>query len=74
MAAGQINPVNGLFDYLEWLRVAGKRIALVTSADALNTAFVLGALGLEDAFTVRVLGSDVQRGKPDPQPFALGAM
>lgn len=74
LAAGQIEPVAGLPQYLEWLRVNGKRVALVTSADELNTAFVLGALGLEDAFTVRVLGSDVKRGKPDPQPFALGAV
>lgn len=74
LATGQIKPVNGLVHYLEWLRVAGKRIALVTSADALNTKFVLGALGLEDTFSVRVLGGDVERGKPDPQPFALGAV
>jgi HAD superfamily hydrolase (TIGR01509 family) len=73
LAAGQIEPVAGLSQYLEWLRVAGKRIALVTSADALNTKFVLGALGLEGAFSVRVLGSDVMRGKPDPLAFALGA-
>ncbi len=73
LASGQIQAVNGLQPYLDWLEAHGKRIALVTSADATNTAFVLEALGLETRFPVRVLGEDVSHGKPDPEPFALGA-
>jgi HAD superfamily hydrolase (TIGR01509 family) len=72
LASGQIQPVAGLQAYLEWLRVRDVQPVLVTSADATNTAFVLSALGLEDVFTVRVLGSDVTHGKPDPEPFSLG--
>jgi HAD superfamily hydrolase (TIGR01509 family) len=73
LASGQIQAVPGLTAYLDWLEARGKRVALVTSADATNTAFVLGALGLEGRFAVRVLGEDVTHGKPDPEPFALGA-
>jgi HAD superfamily hydrolase (TIGR01509 family) len=73
LASGQIRPVAGLHEYLEWLRARDAKIALVTSADATNTAFVLRALGLEGVFETRVLGEDVRHGKPDPEPFALGA-
>jgi HAD superfamily hydrolase (TIGR01509 family) len=73
LASGQIQPVAGLREYLEWLRVRDVKIALVTSADATNTAFVLGALELGETFRVRVLGEDVRHGKPDPEPFVLGA-
>lgn len=34
---------------------------------------MLGDLNLEARFPIRVMGEDVKRGKPDPEPFALGA-
>ncbi len=73
IAAGQIQPVHGLGAYLEFLKRRDAQTVLVTSADALNTKFVLDALDLQDTFTVRVLSEDVKRGKPDPEPFQLGA-
>jgi HAD superfamily hydrolase (TIGR01509 family) len=73
IASGRIQPVTGLGDYLAWLQTREIQTVLVTSADALNTAFVLGALNLEATFKIRVLGEDVKHGKPDPEPFLLGA-
>jgi beta-phosphoglucomutase len=73
IAAGQIQPVRGLGAYLEFLKRRNVQTVLVTSADALNTKFVLDALSLQDTFTVRVLGEHVRHGKPDPEPFRLGA-
>jgi beta-phosphoglucomutase len=70
-ARGQIAPIAGLPEFLR--RLENKKIALVTSADQTNTEFVLGALGLLETFSVRVLGEDVAHGKPDPEPFLLGA-
>jgi HAD superfamily hydrolase (TIGR01509 family) len=71
LARGQIVPMAGLHEFLR--RLETKKIALVTSADQTNTEFVLGALGLLEKFAVRVLGEDVAHGKPDPEPFLLGA-
>jgi HAD superfamily hydrolase (TIGR01509 family) len=71
LARGHIAPIAGLFGFLK--RLENKKIALVTSADHTNTEFVLGALGLTETFAVRVLGEDVQHGKPNPEPFLLGA-
>lgn len=73
IAKGKIVPVAGLLEFLDYLEQQGVKIALVTSADFKNTKFVLGDLKLESRFLVRVMGEDVKRGKPDPEPFALGA-
>jgi beta-phosphoglucomutase len=73
IARGQIVPVTGLLEFLDYLDSRAVKIALVTSADVKNTKFVLGDLKLEARFPIRVMGEDVKRGKPDPEPFALGA-
>jgi beta-phosphoglucomutase len=73
IAKGKITPVAGLLEFLDYLEARDVKIALVTSADVKNTKFVLGDLKLEARFLVRVMGEDVKRGKPDPEPFALGA-
>ena len=73
IASGKIVPVAGLLEFLDYLEHLGVKMALVTSADLKNTKFVLGDLKLESRFLVRVMGEDVKRGKPDPEPFALGA-
>ncbi len=72
-ARGQIKPLLGLLEYLEFLKANGKRIALVTSADRTNTVFVLSALGLLERFETWTLAEDVQNGKPHPEPFLMGA-
>jgi beta-phosphoglucomutase len=73
IAKGKITAVAGLLEFLDYLEARGIKIALVTSADLKNTMFVLGDLKLEARFPIRVMGEDVKRGKPDPEPFALGA-
>ena len=73
LARGRIQAMPGLLEYLDWLEARNVQVAIVTSADRTNTEFVLGALGLESRFLVRVLGEDVQNGKPHPEPFLTGA-
>jgi HAD superfamily hydrolase (TIGR01509 family) len=73
LAKGKITAVAGLLEFLDYLDGRGIKMALVTSADLKNTTFVLGDLNLESRFMLRVMGEDVTRGKPDPEPFALGA-
>ena len=45
----------------------------MTSADKVNVEFGLEALGLTGRFPLRILGEDVTRGKPHPEPFERGA-
>jgi HAD superfamily hydrolase (TIGR01509 family) len=73
IARGRLEPVAGLFEYLQFLRTHGIPVALVTSADLTNTLFVLEDFKLETIFQVRVLGSEVRNGKPHPEPFLTGA-
>lgn len=73
LAAGQLVATTGLREYLAGLRELGIPAVIVTSGDRTNTAFALSALGLEDAFAGRIMGEDVTRGKPDPEPYRRGA-
>lgn len=73
LAAGALREVVGLSGYLDALESRGIPFALVTSADAVNVTFGMEALGFGERFRVRVLGEDVTRGKPHPEPFLLGA-
>ncbi|UQN05074.1 HAD family phosphatase [Deinococcus sp. QL22] len=73
LAAGALTEVEGLSAYLDALEGRGIPFALVTSADAVNVAFGMEALGFGPRFGPRVLGEDVTRGKPHPEPFLLGA-
>ena len=48
-----------------------RHVALVTTSDRRNTAAVLTALGLTDAFDAVVTADDVARTKPDPEGYRL---
>ncbi len=65
-----VQPLPGAVDALQ--RLAAGRMALVTSCTAQLAAARLGAAGLAMPDTV-ITADDVSRGKPDPQPFVLGA-
>ncbi len=73
LALGQLREVAGLSAYLDVLEARGIPYSLVTSADRVNVDFGMAALGLGERFGQRVLGEDVTRGKPHPEPFLLGA-
>jgi len=73
LARGQLQEVSGLGTYLDQLDALGIPYALVTSADQINVEFGLEAIGLHRRFVHRVLGSDVQHGKPHPEPYERGA-
>lgn len=73
LAAGALRQVAGLSEYLAALAARAIPYALVTSADRINVEFGMAQLGLGENFKKRVLGEDVQRGKPHPEPFLRGA-
>jgi beta-phosphoglucomutase len=64
----------GLVDFLEYLRKNKIRAAVGTSAPTDNVDFILDGLKLRSYFDVIVDGSQVERGKPDPQVYQLCAM
>jgi len=47
--------------------------ALVTSAIAANAQYVLHRFGLQDAFAAIITGEEVEKAKPDPTIYLLGA-
>ena len=66
---GGISPLPGAFEVCQALRAGGRRLALVTGSARPDVEQMLSAeqLGL---FEVAVMDEDVERSKPDPEPYA----
>jgi beta-phosphoglucomutase len=65
----QMKPLAGLVDFLNQLKVKNYKIALGTSAPKPNVDFTLDGLGLRHYFDSIVDGSQVTKGKPDPEVY-----
>jgi HAD superfamily hydrolase (TIGR01509 family) len=66
--------MDGAYDVIDELRsLPGMRLALATSGHRRYISAALDVTGLENAFEVVVTGDDVERGKPDPEIYALAA-
>jgi beta-phosphoglucomutase len=63
----------GAAELVAALHRAGFGVAVGSSAPRENVDLGLDRLGVRDRFAAVVSGSDVQRGKPDPQIFLLAA-
>lgn len=63
--------VEGAIPFLRKVRDRGFSTALGSSSR--NATTVLEALGIGDLFDAIVTGNDIERSKPDPQVFLLGA-
>ncbi|HXH74826.1 MAG TPA: HAD family phosphatase [Bacteriovoracaceae bacterium] len=63
----------GLIEFLDYLEKNKIKIALGTSAPVENVDFTLDTLNLRKYFPVIVDGSQVDKGKPDPQVYLLCA-
>ena len=66
-------PVTGVAQFLADLSTRGVPCALATSAPPDLVAETLGRLSLNDVFAIRVTGSDVIHGKPDPEVYLKAA-
>ena len=60
-------------DYLQEVRQKGLRTALASMSYRPQVKWVLGILGLSDAFDFVVTRDDVENGKPDPEIYFLVA-
>jgi beta-phosphoglucomutase family hydrolase len=65
----KMKPHTGLEDFLNQLLSKNYKIALGTSAPKTNVDFTLDKLGLREYFEVIVDGSQVSKGKPDPEVY-----
>ncbi len=65
----ELEPLPGLFDFVQRGRELGMHIALVTNAPEENVEAILRALKLRDAFHVVVLADEVEAVKPHPAPY-----
>lgn len=56
-------------DCLDWLRMAGMRLAAVTNASGVHQRAKLADLGLADVFDAVVIAGEIGAAKPDPVIF-----
>lgn len=66
--------IPGAVDLLRSLHRSGIPMALVTSGSPEKVAVVERQLGIREMFAAHVTSRDVQRGKPDPECYRLGAL
>lgn len=72
-AVTQYTPIPGVTRLVRALKEAGVPVALVTSAEPSKPAIVLPQLQIDDCFVAQVTAFDVDRGKPYPDCYRLGA-
>jgi beta-phosphoglucomutase-like phosphatase (HAD superfamily) len=65
----QIFPVDGLYNFLDFIKEIGFKIALATSAPPENISLILERLGITEYFDVIVDKTQVTNGKPDPEVY-----
>lgn len=66
---GEIKPVEGLLEFLEFLKDNGIKCAIATSSYNDTTEKILHDLGIGSYFISVVTGEDVLKGKPEPDLF-----
>jgi beta-phosphoglucomutase len=66
-------PAEGLLAFLQDLRSRGIKTALATSAGPGNIDFIVDGLGIRDQFDAIIGGSEVTKGKPDPEIYTKAA-
>ncbi len=73
LAKGKIKPIDGSIEFIRELKENRFKIALVSSTPIENILFLSKELGLSGLFDAIVSGSEIKRGKPDPECYILGS-
>lgn len=68
----KIEPAKGLVAFLNWLEKKSVPIGVVTNAPRDNAEHQLRGLGLVERFPTVVIGAEVSRPKPYPDPYLAG--
>ena len=69
---GDMEPIAGLIDLLDWADSLGLRYAAVTNAPRENAEMVLRSLKATDRFAAVILSDDLEYAKPHPLPYLTG--
>jgi beta-phosphoglucomutase-like phosphatase (HAD superfamily) len=69
---GEITPIAGLMELLDWADSVGLRYAAVTNAPRENAELVLRSLNATHRFAALVLADDLDHAKPHPLPYLTG--
>jgi HAD superfamily hydrolase (TIGR01509 family) len=69
LLVGKLQPIAGLHALLAWGEQRGCELALVSNAPRANIVDMLAELNLTGKFREIVVGSELERGKPDPLPY-----
>jgi len=72
-ASAHLEPMDGVVETIRALQARGVTMAITSSAVRSSIEAILGRLGLRDAFTLIVDGSEVVHGKPDPKAYLVTA-
>ena len=72
-ATSELNAMPGVVDVVRALQARGMTLAITSSAVRSSIETILTRLGLRDAFTLIVDGSEVTNGKPDPEAYLVTA-
>lgn len=70
----EVEPVEGLPDFLDRLEAADVQVGLASCGSQVRIRYILGRLGWIRRFKVIVSGDDVIHGKPDPTIFRKAAI
>ena len=70
---GQVKEIPGAVDTARRLQQAGFALAIASSSIPEFIKLVVEELGIGDAFSALTSGTEVRRGKPDPDVFLLAA-
>jgi beta-phosphoglucomutase len=73
LISAKFPPMDGAIELIDALAAAGFRLAVGSSGPRENVELTLEKLGRRSMFQAAISGSDVTRGKPDPQIFQLAA-
>lgn len=65
--------IPGVVPFINKLKLNNYKLGLVTSSLKPKTEIALRKMNLENVFDVVITGSDVKKGKPDPECYLLGA-
>ncbi len=72
-ARAELEPMAGVVEVIRALHARGTTLAITSSAVRSSIEAILLRLGLRDAFSLIVDGSEVMHGKPDPEAYLVTA-
>lgn len=72
LIVGRLKPIDGLVDVLNWAVEKKIGLAVVSNAPRPNVSDMLAQIGVTEYFHTIVIGTELERGKPDPLPYLTG--